>query len=99
MANGSIYAMRRSLFERLPGAISDDSVNPLRVLARGRKVVFQRRAVAREKAAARLEEEFGRKARMVTRQLGSHLYVGAFLLVLIYREVPWADRLADAVVS
>ncbi len=79
VANGSIYAMRRDLFQPLPAEISDDSVNPLRVLASGFRVVFQRRAVAREKAASRLGEEFRRKARMVTRQLGSHAHVRAFL--------------------
>jgi cellulose synthase/poly-beta-1,6-N-acetylglucosamine synthase-like glycosyltransferase len=79
VANGSIYAMRRDLFKPLPGWISDDSVNPLRVLAAGHKVVFQRQAVAREKAALQLREEFNRKSRMVTRQLGSHLYMRGFL--------------------
>jgi len=79
VANGSIYAMRRSLFAPLPGWISDDSVNPLRVLAAGDQVVFQRRAVAREKAALHLGEEFHRKSRMVTRQLGSHVHMRGFL--------------------
>lgn len=87
VANGSIYAMRRELFEELPGWISDDSVNPLRVLAKGFMVVFHRRALAREKAALLLREEFGRKARMVTRQLGAHSYVRFFL---------WPPRLALA---
>jgi len=91
VANGSIYAMRRSLFEPLPGWISDDSVNPLRALAAGAKVVFQRRAVAREKAALHLREEFQRKARMVTRQLGSHFHMRGFLwpprLLLAFRLV------------
>ncbi len=88
VANGSIYAMRRSLFAPLPGWISDDSVNPLRVLAAGSKVVFQRRAVAQEKAALHLGEEFHRKSRMVTRQLGSHVHMRGFL---------WPPRLLLAV--
>lgn len=91
VANGSIYAMRRSLFESLPGWISDDSVNPLLALARGAQVVFQRRAVAREKAALKLREEFHRKSRMVTRQLGSYIHVHGFLwpprILLAFRLV------------
>ena len=79
VANGSIYAMRRERFRPLPGHVSDDSVNPLLVLRDGHRVVFERRAVAREKAAERLVEEIGRKSRMVTRQLGSHVYVRSFL--------------------
>lgn len=79
VANGSIYALRRELFRPLPAEISDDSVNPLLVLRQGLRVVFERRAVACEKAAAHLGEEFRRKARMVTRQLGSHQFVRGFL--------------------
>lgn len=79
VANGSIYAMRRELFRPLPGFISDDSVNPLLVLRDGYRVLFERRAIAREKAAERLGEELGRKSRMVTRQLGSHAHVRSFL--------------------
>ncbi|MFQ5718259.1 MAG: glycosyltransferase family 2 protein [Acidobacteriota bacterium] len=79
VANGSIYALRRGLCRTLPAEISDDSANPLLVLRDGFRVVFERRAVARENAAASLTEEFHRKARMVTRQLGSHRLVRAFL--------------------
>jgi cellulose synthase/poly-beta-1,6-N-acetylglucosamine synthase-like glycosyltransferase len=79
VANGSIYALRRSLARPLPAEISDDSVNPLLVLRDGYRVRFERRAVAREKAAKRLGEEFRRKARMVTRQLGTLMHVRGFL--------------------
>lgn len=79
VANGSIYALRRSRARPLPPQVSDDSVNPLLILRDGGRVVFERGAVARERAASSLGEEFRRKARMVTRQLGSHLHVRAFL--------------------
>jgi biofilm PGA synthesis N-glycosyltransferase PgaC len=79
VATGAIYALRRSIWEHLPAGISDDSVTPLLALKSGYRVVVEPRARAFERAASDLSEEFGRKARMVTRQLGAHRYVGYFL--------------------
>jgi cellulose synthase/poly-beta-1,6-N-acetylglucosamine synthase-like glycosyltransferase len=79
VATGAIYAMRRSLCRPLPAAVSDDSLNPLLVLAAGYEVIVEPRAQAFESAATSLREEFHRKARMVTRQLGAHRRVGFFL--------------------
>jgi cellulose synthase/poly-beta-1,6-N-acetylglucosamine synthase-like glycosyltransferase len=79
VATGAIYAMRRELCRPLPVGVSDDSLNPLLVLADGYEVVVERRARAFEKAATSLSEEFHRKARMVTRQLGAHACVRHFL--------------------
>lgn len=79
VATGAIYALRRSIWEHLPSGISDDSVTPLLALKAGYRVVVEPRARAFERAAGKLAEEFGRKARMVTRQLGAHRYVRYFL--------------------
>jgi cellulose synthase/poly-beta-1,6-N-acetylglucosamine synthase-like glycosyltransferase len=80
VATGAIYAMRRSLALPLPPEASDDSTNPLRVLAQGYRVIVEPRARAFERAASRLDEEFSRKARMVTRQLAAHAQVGFFIV-------------------
>ncbi|MCC7010269.1 MAG: glycosyltransferase [Acidobacteria bacterium] len=80
VVSGAIYAIRRSLVAPLPPDVSDDSTNPLRALAAGRRVEVEPRARAYERAATRLDEEFQRKARMVTRQLGAHAQVGFFLV-------------------
>ena len=79
VGTGAVYAMRRSLCTRLPAGISDDALNPLLVLAAGYDVVVEPRAQAFELAATSLREEFQRKARMVTRQLGAHVAVRFFL--------------------
>jgi cellulose synthase/poly-beta-1,6-N-acetylglucosamine synthase-like glycosyltransferase len=92
VATGAIYALRRSLWEPLPAGISDDSVTPLLALSAGCRVVVEKRARAHELAADRLSEEFQRKARMVTRQLGAHRRVGFF--VVPFRPV-LAFRLAS----
>lgn len=78
VATGAIYALRRSIWEPLPAGISDDSVTPLLALARGYRVIVEPRARAFEPAAT-LAEEYERKSRMVTRQLGAHRRVGYFL--------------------
>ncbi len=79
VATGAIYALRRSIWQPLPAGISDDSVTPLLALKAGYRVVVEPNARAFERAANDLSEEFGRKARMVTRQLGAHRHVGYFL--------------------
>jgi cellulose synthase/poly-beta-1,6-N-acetylglucosamine synthase-like glycosyltransferase len=91
VATGAIYAMRRSLCRPLPPGISDDSTNPLVALAAGYRVVVEKRARAVERAATTMRDEFSRKTRMVTRQLGAHAHVH-FLLkpfrpVLAFRLV------------
>jgi cellulose synthase/poly-beta-1,6-N-acetylglucosamine synthase-like glycosyltransferase len=78
VATGAIYALRRTIWEPLPAGISDDSVTPLLALASGYRVVVEPRARAYE-LAARLSDEYHRKSRMVTRQLGAHRRVGYFL--------------------
>jgi cellulose synthase/poly-beta-1,6-N-acetylglucosamine synthase-like glycosyltransferase len=82
VATGAIYALRRELCRTLPGGISDDALNPLLALAAGYEVVVEPRARVFEKAATSLREEFHRKARMVTRQLGAHAHVRFFLVPL-----------------
>jgi cellulose synthase/poly-beta-1,6-N-acetylglucosamine synthase-like glycosyltransferase len=79
VATGAIYALRRSIWQHIPAGISDDSVAPLLALKAGYRVVVEPRARAFERAANDLSEEFDRKARMVTRQLGAHRHVGYFL--------------------
>lgn len=64
-ANGGLYAMRRTLFDRLPpDTIVDDFVIPLRLLERGYRVVYEPEAVAYEETTEDYEREFGRRARI-----------------------------------
>jgi len=79
VGTGAVYAMRRALCQPLPSGISDDALNPLLVLAAGYDVVVEPGAQAFELASTSLREEFQRKARMVTRQLGAHAQMRFFL--------------------
>jgi cellulose synthase/poly-beta-1,6-N-acetylglucosamine synthase-like glycosyltransferase len=64
-ANGGLYAIRRTLFERLPeNAIVDDFLIALRILDHGYKVVYEPEAVAYEETTEEYSAEFGRRVRI-----------------------------------
>ena len=61
--------------------------DPLLIASSGHRVVFVPAAIAREKAAESLREEFGRKVRIMTQGLAAWVYVRGML-------VPFRPRLA-----
>lgn len=64
-ANGALYAVRRDLFPALrPDVITDDFVVPMKVRARGRRVVYDPEAVAFEETPGRMRDEFRRRLRI-----------------------------------
>jgi biofilm PGA synthesis N-glycosyltransferase PgaC len=66
-ATGAIYAIRRELWRVLPeGTILDDVYTPMRIALGGRRVVFEEKARARDKAVASPNREFARKVRTLT---------------------------------
>ncbi len=69
VANGSIFAVRRSLVRELFADVANDFQIPIDVRAAGFDVVYVPDAVAVEPVAARWDEEFGRKVRIVLRGL------------------------------
>lgn len=63
-ATGSIYAIRRALYQPLPpNTLLDDFVVPMRIVLQGSRVVFVRSAKAYDWAAERGAHEFRRKVR------------------------------------
>jgi len=65
-ATGAIYAIRRSLFERVPDdTILDDVLIPLRVVREGYRVVFEPAAIAYDMTTAAPRHEFVRKVRTI----------------------------------
>ncbi|MEJ2719869.1 MAG: glycosyltransferase family 2 protein [bacterium] len=64
-ANGGIYALRREAFTPIPeGTIVDDFIVLLNVRTLGFKTIFDPEAVAFERAAPSLEDEYKRKVRI-----------------------------------
>ncbi|MGA9762359.1 MAG: glycosyltransferase family 2 protein [Gaiellaceae bacterium] len=76
--NGAIYAVRRSDYLEDASITGHDFGLPFRMVQRGRRAVFEPNAVALEKESRDLEDEFGRKVRMITRAL-RHVYTGSML--------------------
>ncbi|MBA2741059.1 MAG: glycosyltransferase family 2 protein [Actinobacteria bacterium] len=66
--NGAIYGVRRSDYLGFDDPyIGHDLGLPFRLVQRGRRAVYEPEAVAWEKPARDVEEEYGRKVRMMTR--------------------------------
>jgi cellulose synthase/poly-beta-1,6-N-acetylglucosamine synthase-like glycosyltransferase len=68
-ATGAIYALRRDLFQPVPGSVTDDFFASTSAIAHGYRLVFAEQAVAFEPAAHRSHLEFARKVRVTTRGL------------------------------
>lgn len=68
-ATGAIYALRRELFVAVPDGVTDDFVTSTRVIAAGRRLVFDGSAVALEPVAGSSRREYRRKVRIMTRGL------------------------------
>ena len=66
-ANGSIYAVRRELFEELAPEVISDLILPMRVKRGGARVVYQPEAAATEFTPKQFVAEFRRRARIVAR--------------------------------
>lgn len=65
-ATGAIYAIRREFWEPIPpDTLLDDVLVPLRIVRRGYRVVFERRATAFDRPPADAREEFIRKVRTI----------------------------------
>ncbi len=64
-ANGAIYAIHKSLFERCPpDTIVEDFVLPMKIMEKGYRVVYEPQAFATEEAAAHIIQEKKRRIRI-----------------------------------
>jgi cellulose synthase/poly-beta-1,6-N-acetylglucosamine synthase-like glycosyltransferase len=78
--DGAIYAIRKELFTPLLPTDINDFLNPLQIISRGYRGVYDARAVCYEEAGDSFEKEFGRKVRIVSRALNAILRAPAVLL-------------------
>jgi cellulose synthase/poly-beta-1,6-N-acetylglucosamine synthase-like glycosyltransferase len=88
--SGSISAVRRELFRPIPrGVLLDDLYWPLQVVMRGRRVVYDERAVAYDRLPERSADEFRRKVRT----LSGNFQLAAVLpqALLPWRNPIWAQ--------
>ncbi len=68
-ATGSIYAIRRALFRKVPLGVPDDFYISTAVIAQGARLVFAKKALCYEPVAQSSDQEFGRKVRIITQGL------------------------------
>ena len=66
-ANGAIYALRKALFEPIPLNAPNDFVHPIEAGLKGYFVLYEKEAIAKERASAAFNEEFKRRTRIVNR--------------------------------
>jgi cellulose synthase/poly-beta-1,6-N-acetylglucosamine synthase-like glycosyltransferase len=95
-AQGSLYAVRRDLINPLPLAMADDLMTSLRVVASGRRLVFEPRAITEETVSDHMSGEFRRRVRstergwrglMTMRQLLNPMQYGIYALQLFSHKV------------
>jgi cellulose synthase/poly-beta-1,6-N-acetylglucosamine synthase-like glycosyltransferase len=65
--DGAIYAIRAPLYRDMAAGDLSDFVNPLQIVAQGRRVVYEPRAVSFEGGAEGYAAEYRRKVRIVNR--------------------------------
>lgn len=69
-AHGGMYAIRRKLYQPLTtSSVTDDFTISTNVVAQGKRLVFERRALAYEEPVQQAGREFQRKVRLMTRGL------------------------------
>jgi cellulose synthase/poly-beta-1,6-N-acetylglucosamine synthase-like glycosyltransferase len=76
---GCIYSVRKDLYEPLPRDIISDLVEPLKILEKGYRVVFEPDAVAYEVTEEKAEEEFSMRVRVITRGMNGLAHVRGLL--------------------
>lgn len=83
-ANGSIYAVRRSDYVEIGNDLISDLVEPLALVRRGRRVVYEPEAICTEAASTTYAVEFRRKVRILTRSIQGLLHMRTLLNPLRY---------------
>jgi cellulose synthase/poly-beta-1,6-N-acetylglucosamine synthase-like glycosyltransferase len=71
-ADGSIFAIRRDLFQKVPPFIIDDYFTSFSILCGGRRIVRAPELLAYERTAEKRGEEFRRKMRIACRSFNAH---------------------------
>lgn len=84
-ADGAIYAIRRELYEPpINSLLNDDFAISTKVIERGKRLVFEKEALAWETASASAEHEFERKVRILSRGFRSVIAARSLLNPLRY---------------
>lgn len=77
--SGCIYSVRKALYEPLPSDIVSDLVEPLKIIEKGYRVVFEAGALAYENTYQRRGDEFRTRIRVISRGMRGILYMKKLL--------------------
>jgi cellulose synthase/poly-beta-1,6-N-acetylglucosamine synthase-like glycosyltransferase len=88
--DGAIYAIRRELFVHLLPTDINDFLNPLQIIARGYRGVYEATAICFEEAGDSFQKEFRRKVRIISRSLNAVRREPRVLLPWIQPRHWWA---------
>lgn len=72
---GCIYSLRKELYTDLPPEIISDLVEPLMILKKGYRIVFEPTALALEETAGDSKDEFKMRIRVIVRGMNGMLFV------------------------
>lgn len=72
---GCIYSARKKAYEPLPPDIISDLCEPLKILEKGYRIVFEPDAVAYEETTEKASEEFNMRIRVISRGMRGLLYM------------------------
>ncbi len=76
---GCIYSVRKAAYEPLPPDIISDLVQPLEILKKGYRIVFEPEAVAEEETTEKPSDEFRMRVRVITRGMNGILHARSLL--------------------
>ena len=65
--DGAIYAIRKECWQQLPDDAINDFLNPLQIVGKGWRAVYEPEAVCFEETAGRMRTEYRRRIRIVSR--------------------------------
>jgi len=82
--NGGCDAIRRELYSDIPRELITDFVLPLRVIAAGKRVVFDPHAQSRETSNTELKAEFSMRVRVALRAMQGMMHMRGLLNPLRY---------------
>ena len=80
VVNGSIYAIRKRLFEPVEETLADDFVVPMVIAKKGYKLIYEPEAITLEKTAAGTKEGINQKARIIAQGLKASFYIGRVIV-------------------
>jgi cellulose synthase/poly-beta-1,6-N-acetylglucosamine synthase-like glycosyltransferase len=77
--SGCIYSVRKTLYAELPANIISDLVEPLAILRKGYRIVFEQKALAIQDTTEKPTQEFKMRIRVIVRGMNGLLYMKTLL--------------------